>query len=77
MARVEYMSEAQKPIIHALWEAGKTQNKIAVLLGSYKSVISKITRQTCSKRSNCSSKLRQLLKLNVSAESDPYFPSIC
>ena len=41
-----------KAIIYELWEAGKTQNEIAVQVGCIQSAILKI-RLTCSKQSNC------------------------
>ena len=41
---------------HALWEAGMTRNDIAIHVGFSKSAISKITRRTCSKWFNFSSK---------------------
>ena len=50
------MSEAQKAIIHALWEADKTQNEIAVQVECSQSAISKITGRPCSKYFNCGSK---------------------
>ena len=56
MIRVKTLLEAQKAIIHVLCEAGKTSNEIAVQVGGFQSAIPKITRQTYSKWSNCSSK---------------------
>ena len=53
MARVKDMLETQKAIIHVLWEAGKFQNEIAIQVVCSQSAISKITRQSCSKWSNC------------------------
>ena len=50
------MLEIQKAIIYVLWEAGKTQNKIAVQLGCSQSAILKITRLPYSKQSISSSK---------------------
>ena len=59
MARIKNMLEIQKAIIHALQKAGKTQNKIiAVQVECSQSTISKITRWTCSKLSNCGSKCK-------------------
>ena len=47
--------QSKKKIIYALWEAGKTQNKVDVQIGCSQSAISKI-KKTCSKQSNCGSK---------------------
>ena len=43
MAKVKDLSEAQKTIIHTVWEASKSQNEIAVQVGSSLFFISKIT----------------------------------
>ena len=56
MPRIKDMLEVQIAIYHVLWEAGKTQNEIAVQVGCSHSAILKTTRQTGSKWSNYSSK---------------------
>ena len=56
------MSQVKKANIHALWEASKTENMIAVYVVFSQSVISKITGRTCSKQSNCKSKRKVLAR---------------
>ena len=63
MARVKDMLEVQKAIIHALLKPVKTKNETTVKVGCSQRAISKITKQTCSKWSICSSKPK--LEMNV------------
>ena len=49
---------AQKGIRYALWDVGKIQHNIAVLVECSQSAISKITRKTCLKQSNYGSKTK-------------------